>query len=59
MATSLTKLWAWDATLSGWYFFAPSMVDAGTQANYIASKGYLDFGAKTLAPTTGFWVNHP
>ena len=59
VATSLTTLWAWDAELTGWYFFAPSLVNAGTQASYIASKGYLDFGAKTLTPTTGFWVNHP
>ena len=59
VATSLTTLWAWDAMLTGWYFFAPSLVNAGTQASYIASKGYLDFGTKTLSPTTGFWVNRP
>ena len=59
VATSLTTLWAWDAMLTGWYFFAPSLVNAGTQASYIASKGYLDFGTKTLTPTTGFWVNRP
>ncbi len=59
VATSLASLWTWDAAQSGWYFFAPSLVNAGTQANYITSKGYLDFGTKTLTPTTGFWVNHP
>ena len=59
VATSLTTLWAWDATLTGWYFFAPSLVNAGTQSHYITSKGYLDFGTKTLTPTTGFWVNKP
>ncbi len=59
VATSLTTLWAWDAALAGWYFFAPSLVNAGTQAGYITSKGYLDFATKTLTPTTGFWVNKP
>jgi hypothetical protein len=61
VATSLTTLWAWDAGLSGWYFYAPSLVNLGTQATYISSKGYLDFttAGKTLSPSTGFWVNHP
>ena len=59
VATSLTTLWAWDATQVGWYFFAPSLVNAGTQTSYITSKGYLDFGSKALDPVTGFWVNHP
>jgi hypothetical protein len=62
VATSLTTLWAWEATgVGGWYFYAPSLVNAGTQSSYIAGKGYLDFGTanKTLGPTTGFWVNHP
>lgn len=61
IATSLTTLWAWDATVSGWYFYAPSLVNAGTQSSYINSKTYLDFTTlgKTLTPTTGFWVNHP
>lgn len=61
VATSLATLWAWDPKLSGWYFFAPSLVNAGTQSAYISSQKYLDFGAtnKTLTPTTGFWVNRP
>jgi hypothetical protein len=61
VAASVTTLWAWEATSSGWYFYAPSLVNAGTQASYISSKGYLDFttAGKTLSPTTGFWVNHP
>ncbi len=59
VSTTVTTLWAWDATQTGWYFYAPSLVNAGTQANYIASKSYLDFGTKTLTPTTGFWVNRP
>ena len=59
VSPSLTTLWTWDATQVAWYFFAPSLVNSGTQANYISSKGYLDFGTKTLTPTTGFWVNHP
>ena len=28
-------------------------------SDYIASKGYLDFGIRALTPTTGFWVNMP
>ncbi|TSA16135.1 MAG: hypothetical protein D4R74_05105 [Betaproteobacteria bacterium] len=59
VASTVTTLWAWDATLSGWYFFAPSLVNAGTQATYIASKNFLDFGSRTLTPSTGFWVNKP
>lgn len=62
VATSITTLWAWEAnTPSGWYFFAPSLVNAGTQAAYISSKNYLDFATagKKLTPTTGFWVNRP
>jgi hypothetical protein len=61
VATSLTSLWAWDASISGWYFYAPSLVNLGTQASYISSKNYLDFATagKILSPTTGFWVNHP
>jgi len=60
-ATSLTTLWAWDSSSTNWYFYAPSLDNAGTLTNYITSKGYLDFTAKgkTLDPTTGFWVNHP
>ena len=58
-ATSLTTLWAWDSTLSNWYFYAPSLDNSGGLAAYITSKGYLDFATKMLYPTTGFWVNHP
>lgn len=58
-ATPLTTLWAWDAVKSNWYFYAPSMDGAGTLSAYILSKNYLDFGAKKLDPTMGFWVNKP
>ena len=58
-ATSLTTLWAWDSTLSNWYFYAPSLDNSGGLAAYITSKGYLDFATKMLYPTMGFWVNHP
>jgi len=57
--TPLTTLWAWDATQTNWYFYAPSLDNAGTLSSYITSKGYLDFGAKALDPTMGFWVNKP
>lgn len=58
---NLTSLWTWDATISNWYFYAPSLEAKGgtSLTDYITSKNYLDFGTGTLAPTTGFWVNRP
>ena len=56
---NLTTLWAWDATLSNWYFYAPSLEKSGGLAAYIVSKGYIDFGSRALTPTMGFWVNKP
>lgn len=50
-------LWAWDNGLGNWYFYAPSLEANGGLTNYITSKGYLDFGLKTLEPTSGFWLN--
>ena len=56
-------LWSWDAVRAGWYFWAPSLVNSGKLAEYIAGKGYFDFGSMqtippgALTPTTGFWVN--
>ncbi len=57
--TNLTTIWAWDAVRANWYFYAPSLDANGGLSGYITSKKYLDFGTMTLAPTTGFWVNHP
>lgn len=55
------SLWAWNAaqTISNWYFYSARIVAQGASAlsDYIASKGYLDFGANQLSPGTGFWVN--
>lgn len=58
---NLTTLWAWDTPQSGWYFWAPSLYNAGTLHGYLQSKEYLDFTTtgKMLSPTTGFWVNKP
>ncbi|TSA19230.1 MAG: hypothetical protein D4R74_00015 [Betaproteobacteria bacterium] len=56
---NLTTLWAWDATLLNWYFYAPSLEANNGLAAYITSKSYLNFGTNTLGPTTGFWVNRP
>ena len=56
---NFTTLWAWDAGVTNWMFFAPSLVNNGTLYNYITTKGYLPFGAKALTPSTGFWVNVP
>lgn len=57
--TSITTLWAWDADLKNWYFYAPSLDNTNQLATYITSKAYLDFGSKVLDPAIGFWVNHP
>ena len=56
---NITSLWAWDASLANWYFYAPVLDAGATLSSYVASKGYLDFGAKTLDPAQGFWVNIP
>jgi alpha-tubulin suppressor-like RCC1 family protein len=54
---TVKTLWAWDSSLSSWYFYAPSLEANGGQANYNAGKGYLNFGTRTLDPAMGFWVN--
>ena len=54
---NLSTLWAWDAAQANWYFYAPSLDSNGGLAAYITTKSYLDFGARVLDPTTGFWVN--
>ncbi len=56
---NLTTLWAWNAALTNWYFYAPSLEKSGGLLNYIQSKSYLDFGTKVLDPALGFWVNNP
>lgn len=55
----VTTLWAWDASVIAWYFYAPSLDASGDLSSYITSKGYLDLTAagKTLGPGVGFWVN--
>jgi len=60
-ATSIITLWAWDSVSMNWYFYAPSLDNAGTLTGYITGKNYLDFtkNGKTLDRSTGFWVNHP
>ncbi|MDD5298625.1 MAG: DUF5666 domain-containing protein [Rhodocyclaceae bacterium] len=56
---TITSLWTWDPIRANWYFYAPSLDQAGTLASYIQSKNYLDFAAlgKTLGAGVGFWVN--
>ncbi len=60
-STTVTSLWAWDNPQSRWYFYAPNLDAQGASvlADYIVSKGYLDFisRAKKLGPEVGFWVN--
>ena len=55
----MTTLWAWDATTSAWYFYAPSLDASGGLGAYISAKGCLDFGlnGKTLGIGSGFWLN--
>lgn len=55
--SNLNSLWAWDAPLAQWYFYAPSIDAANQLATYTLSKGYLDFGSKTLTTGNGFWIN--
>jgi len=57
-AGNVTTLWAWDNATSAWYFHAPSLATNNTQASYIQSKGYKEFGALTLDKGLGFWVNY-
>jgi hypothetical protein len=65
MPLNLTSMWTWDTKAVGWYFWAPSLANAGTLSSYLTSKAYLDFAdipntpIGTLSPTTGFWVNVP
>jgi hypothetical protein len=40
---NLTSLWAWDAVLGKWYFYAPSLDASGELVAHVQSKGYLDF----------------
>ena len=58
---NLTSLWAWDATHSNWFFYAPTLDRDQTLTAYTQSKGYADFASnnKTLGPGVGFWVNVP
>lgn len=56
---NLNNLWAWDNVQTNWYFYAPDLEKSGELSSYIQSKGYLGFGARTLNPGTGFWVNKP
>ncbi|MBI5922946.1 MAG: hypothetical protein HY847_15035 [Betaproteobacteria bacterium] len=56
---NITTLWSWDNSQANWYFYAPSLERKGGLADFIQAKGYLGFGASTLAPGTGFWVNKP
>ena len=57
--TNFISLWAWDASVPAWQFYAPSLQANGTLDNYIQTKQYQSFGNKTLTPGTGFWVNKP
>jgi hypothetical protein len=54
---NVVSLWAWDAALAKWYFYAPSIDATNELATYTTSKGYLDFGVKTLTAGIGFWIN--
>ena len=61
--SGIQSIWAWDTATSKWFFYAPSLAQQGGSvlADYISSKGYLDFTqhGKTLGNGIGFWVNRP
>ncbi|MFA7281196.1 MAG: M12 family metallo-peptidase [Sterolibacterium sp.] len=61
LGSGIASIWAWEPSSSKWYFYAPSLAAQGgtALADYVSSKGYLDFTAssKTLAPGAGVWVN--
>lgn len=56
---NLITLWSWDAPLASWYFYAPGLEASGgtVLSDYATSKGYLNYGSKSLDPAAGFWVN--
>jgi alpha-tubulin suppressor-like RCC1 family protein len=58
---NLISLWAWNAPLSSWYFYSPTLDQSGTLASFIGTQGYLDFNSNNqkLQSGMGFWVNMP
>ena len=56
---NITTLWAWDNAFANWYFYAPSLENAGNLASQITGKNYLDFSSQILSPNTAFWVKKP
>lgn len=58
LQANFATLWAWDSSVSNWYFYAPSLDSGATLSDYIKEKGYIGFGnTKTLGNGVGFWVN--
>ena len=55
---NVTTLWAWDNATDAWYFHAPVLAADNSQAGYIQSKGYKDFGSLSLGKGRGFWINY-
>ncbi len=55
---NVTTLWAWDTSVGGWYFYAPTMAANNTLTSYLQSRGYKDFGGLKLGNGMGFWVNY-
>lgn len=55
--TGVISLWEWNIEQQKWYFYTPLISDPSALSAYIQSHGYLEFGLRTLVPTTGFWVN--
>lgn len=57
---SFVSLWAWDNSLSQWFFYSPTLDAQGNNAlgNYISSQNYGDFAnTRTVGAGTGFWVS--
>jgi hypothetical protein len=57
---NVMSIWAWDAALQKWLFYAPSLEAQGATVlkNYAETEGYRDFASssKTLGPNVGFWL---
>jgi hypothetical protein len=52
--TKVTTVWKWDAALSSWQFYTPTM-DATTLQTYATSKNYGVLSV--INPGEGYWVN--
>ncbi len=59
-AANVNSIWAWDATKAKWYFYSPTLDNAGTLQKFLTDQGYQDFSTNNLKLQNGvgFWVNN-